>query len=308
MKLIFHIGAHKTGTTAIQSVAVHEHAELVKRGIWYPIGLYPELPEQHSKIYWELSEACLPALRSRMESAVAAAKSQNCSTLFMSGEDMGSAGMDRAKLFIQACGDLFSSTHFVLVLREKRHYFGSHYNHTLSFGQQVFFSDFPEYIQFSPSKTVDVWRYLCGPDAIRIFSYSGEGALVTRFYRELLGYEVVNPDRYRGINSSIDFLSALLMNVLLKEEGNFDPERFIRIYSEIFRGAKVSFPINERVAAQISGMYPKADWIVDGVDWDKPAVASQQPSLADSEIVDYLQRLSQVLSKYAEDLSSRKSS
>jgi hypothetical protein len=307
MKLIFHIGAHKTGTTAIQSVAIAEKAALNKAGIWYPEGMYPQLPEQHSLIYKELEApgTGLPALRARLELAVVAAKAHGCHTLFLSGEDLSAVDIERAKRFIETCGDLFLEKHFILVLRSKRHYFGSHYNHTLKYGQQVFCQDFPKYIQFSPSKVVGIWRHLCGPSSVKVMSYSGEGPLVSRFYKDLFGFEVPDPKRYEGVNTSIDFLSAFVMNAVLKNESTFDPNRFLRIYSDIFGKRKFDLPISDLVANQISDLYPQSDWIVDGVNWDVLSASEKRTgALNDNEIADFLTALSEVLAKYASDMKA----
>ena len=87
LRLILHIGPHKTGTTSLQQALLNRYGAEEPAAIWYPI---PQRPGPgHAILAAEIINDGQPSL----SSAIRAASQGNCDTLIVSSEiDWGQLG------------------------------------------------------------------------------------------------------------------------------------------------------------------------------------------------------------------------
>lgn len=306
MKLVLHIGAHKSGSTAIQAFASRHQKELEKAGVYYPVGMYPDLPAQHSLMYYDLeTEQGARQLRGKLESALSQASEADCQVVLLSGEDLSASDPGRVERFHRYCGELFTAVEIILVLRNKCDYIGSHYKHTLTFGHQTFFTDFPKRIQFSPLTTVTNWREKLGDDVVKILAYRDESPLLERFFHGLLGLDLSTFNQEPRSNASMDIAAAFFVNFSLKNVEACEPAVFNRHYFAEFNYQPPQWPADTMVAEQINTLYPDQDWIIDGIDWGAQKSGKEIPQPDAHQMADYFRKMSRVLKRVAQDLESQ---
>lgn len=87
MKIVLHIGPHKTGTTSIQTHLRSLLGEPVAGGYWYPI------PGAHGPGHADLARACLKEARpvAELDQVIATAQAAEVGTLVLSAEDIAHA-------------------------------------------------------------------------------------------------------------------------------------------------------------------------------------------------------------------------
>lgn len=87
MRIVLHVGPHKTGTTSIQTHLGALLGAPVAGGYWYPI------PEGHGPGHADLARACLSAARpvTELDRVIAAAQDAEVGTLVLSSEEFAHA-------------------------------------------------------------------------------------------------------------------------------------------------------------------------------------------------------------------------
>lgn len=94
MKVVVHVGPHRTATTSIQSLLAASRSVLAEVGVWYP--QCHTGATAHHVLAWKVLERDLTALgasndsrtaRETLEEWIAEARSNDCATLLLSSED-----------------------------------------------------------------------------------------------------------------------------------------------------------------------------------------------------------------------------
>ena len=86
MKIILHIGTHKTGTTAVQHFCMDNRAFLAKHGIHWPEEKLFSKSKQHSGLAHYIMNGDTESFSKYIGRAIACAETENHHTLFLSGE------------------------------------------------------------------------------------------------------------------------------------------------------------------------------------------------------------------------------
>jgi len=128
MKLVIHIGLHKTGTTSFQTFLHLNRKTLLKAGVFYPeMGEHEShwvLPNQLVRNNWDYVEDF-------MRTNFKAAKEENVETVFISSEDFELflfEGFRASQLENLSYRIGFASINWVCVLRNQWDYFNSIYS------------------------------------------------------------------------------------------------------------------------------------------------------------------------------------
>jgi len=87
MKLVLHIGPHKTGTTSLQTVMCQTFAKSKSNALWYPPP--PEYGPGHAALAWEIiGESDPQGAMTLLEQALAEGEKARVSTLVLSSEEL----------------------------------------------------------------------------------------------------------------------------------------------------------------------------------------------------------------------------
>ncbi len=300
MKLTVHIGSHKAGSTAIQQICSREAGLLEAAGVYYPAGVFPNYPNQHSELNQLLrsgSDADVAAFIDRIHGV---AKTKGLDHVFLSGEDLCSGSKPTAIERLATAARLkFDDVVVALVLRNKAAYLVSHYNHFLRHSAHpVGLADFRKSIGFSPRRTIAEWAAVFGRDAVRVVAYDsqpGEAPMVQRFFREILGVEL-SDSIVKGnsrLNASFDMLSALFINEALKTLPGFDLSVVNLAYIDAFRNSDVRMPaFDADLAKVLNEAFSDEDWQIDELPrlCDSP---SAKPPLTEAQAKAHLDALAE---------------
>ena len=213
MKLILHIGTHKTGTTAIQRALSQNRATLLEHGYWYP--MYNEILKDKQQNYAHLDIA-----KGLMgESAVLdksdaisflsglynkAREKQNIHTVIVSGETLlrGKVGagdkwgnIENFQKLLSHQVTAFSDVEVHVTLRAYIDYLESLYNEhvkatTYSKSIMSFYHEYSE--RFSYRKIVETWSENVAPVKVTAFSELSGIEMVKKWAGRVLGEQVSN--------------------------------------------------------------------------------------------------------------------
>lgn len=230
MKLIIHIGTHKTGTTSIQRWLWHTKSELIGQGVWYPS--YSEiLGENFSDHYahHDLAKGIMgESKRFKPEDVEAffrglhqqAVDKPDCNTVLISAEPFlrGQLGNENTKWariekFQEYLSQIavFKHVKIVVVFRNYCDYLESLYNEHVkvtNYKKKIahFYKDFEERFQYR--SIVESWGNHFSevtPLSFEVLSRSGD--LSREFLRSVLGIESIpvngRPTGSRQLNASL---------------------------------------------------------------------------------------------------------
>jgi glycosyltransferase involved in cell wall biosynthesis len=127
MRILLHIGTHKTGTTSIQRSLQAQAARLRQQGVWYP----PAGDAQH----WRLAYDLRAGNRRPLLAALAEARQQGCDTLLLSSEaflEQAPFGLARELAFLRQEAD---EVNIILYLRRQDLYWESLYREAVKNGR-----------------------------------------------------------------------------------------------------------------------------------------------------------------------------
>lgn len=299
MRLTLHIGSHKSGSTAIQKFGMIGAVLLSEQSVLYPTGLFPNYPAQHSELAALARPGQADALAAFVDDLATRAEAAGCAEVFLSGEDL-CTGVDEAGVgrLAAALSPRFPAIRVVLVLRDKRDYLLSHYNHALRHAPDGINAEaFRARTVFDPAAVMRRWRAAFGADNVLVLPYEAEGgSLIERFYGALFGV-VPTPELVAQCalaNASIDLFSAYVVNDVLKALPGFDIGAVHGAYHETLGRQRQQLPNIESDAATLLGeLFADADWDV-GV----PARPARQPvPLGAAEAALFLDGLARFLAR-----------
>ena len=267
--LVLHIGAHKTGSSAIQEYARRNADHLTEQGVYYPVGLLQAYPGQHSDLARLLSERDTEAVERFLAESQRAAAAAGCATVFLSGEDLCAAPDDDVRTLAEFAGKHFAQIQVVLVLRNKKDWLYSQYNqHLKAATYQVTTDAFAARMQFDPNACADRWARTFGETNFTLLSYDDmRRGFVGRFIARTLGLEIAEEQRESSSNRSLDLISAQFINDVLKESPELDVAAVLQCYETAFGDYRPRFTIEQAVAEEINARYPddpwRAGWLTD---------------------------------------------
>jgi len=230
MKLILHIGTHKTGTTALQTFLVENSAPLAARGLYYAA---PRDETVANSIAHALETGRGDAVRAFFNHHFEEAMYRSAHTVIVSGENFyGMTPLMKKLGRAQPCdgalhreGTLIAqlqtlipaeaTTQIVSYFRRPDHYLESLYNQSIKHDFYVTGKclDFYEVIadMLSYKKVLDLWREVFGAEFCSTYSYDAvKDDLVPHFMRSVLSIDDLAGFHARGIHRneriSRDFL------------------------------------------------------------------------------------------------------
>ncbi len=301
MKLVVHIGAHKTGSTSIQDYCYLNHVRLLQEGIYYPTGFFHQFPRQHSELMRLVAKDSMAAVNEFIEHAVTTASANNAETVFISGEDLSALGPVQARRMQSACSKFFDSTSIILLVRNKKDYLYSSYKHNLLYGPPTGEIDFVRRQKFSPKECINAWT---GIDKVttRVFSYETmKSDLLACFFKEVFGIAV--SDNIKS-NRSLDYLTLLIMNSFLKGQEKGLEGVVLRISGKY--PFKFTLPIEDVIAQSIDGQYPDEDWVIPSVDLGDEILEKRKISSGEVQPVELCEKMIELFTALKQHFESTK--
>lgn len=263
MKLVMHIGSHKTGTTSIQDYCYFNTDSLIQQGIYYPTDHFPRYPRQHSELAKLIARKDKEALTDFLHKITHDSQALGVNTIFLSGEDMCALSTAHVRYFHQLAYPRYIDTiHIVLVLRNKRDFLMSSYKHNLLYADEIDEVSFLSTHKFSPCSCINAWRSLDNC-SIQILSYDSiKRCLLASFFKQVFFIDVLSQ---LSSNQSLDFLTLQIINTFLK---SYRREEIMRIIHRIHVKfpKQLSFPIETLYAKNINKHYPDSEWHVEDID------------------------------------------
>src|SRR5208283_2768078 len=101
MRVLLHIGLHKTGTSSIQHVCAKNNVKLRKAGFFWPDDdVIPNIGTQHSAIPWKFRiDHDTIAVREFFDNAILLAEKYHCHTILISGEEFSRLNDNEMSIF-----------------------------------------------------------------------------------------------------------------------------------------------------------------------------------------------------------------
>lgn len=155
MKIILHIGWHKTGTTSIQKFLFNNATKLINRhGIYYPNeGLFSFA---HHNLAWALQERTatpwgnvpltIEGFKNKLKTAVEVARLVGCNTIVFSSEEFCTLQMNEIEILHDTLSGFFNAIKIVAYLRRQDLLIESSYNMAVKWWGSRTTSGFSDYI------------------------------------------------------------------------------------------------------------------------------------------------------------------
>ncbi|ABI66765.1 hypothetical protein Mmar10_2477 [Maricaulis maris MCS10] len=263
--LHLHIGSHKTGSTSIQRYFSHFRDYMLRKyGVDYPVNLFPNYPIQHSELRRFALEGDVEGLRDCFSKLAASSSDPDNLQILMSGEDMSALSRKQVNWLVAVARDFFDEINTYLILRDKRAYFLSQIKHQYVYDRKLDVFGFLKTLEFFPNDVVRSWKEAIGEEHVHVIRYDnikhnlqGEfGRLVTKTQDEF----PEPPSRY--VNVSIDFMSAMIGEVILKSWGGYQPHKYVGLIREVAQRHPV-LPLSRleaQIGAAFQAHYADDDW------------------------------------------------
>lgn len=236
MRVLIHIGTHKTGSTLIQNVCKSLHADLKKQGVYYPVEGYSQAG--HHELAWALMKGDASTAAQYVEGAVS--KASGCHTLIFSSEEF--EFLRNFKLLSELLADY--EVDVICYFRRQDKYLESEYNQHVKMMDTRFCSDiFKFYMyhdfhrRFNYVALVSGWDKSGLINRFHVLSYDREAKrdyLLGSFFDCIgVGLDVVGEGlTTTRANKSVS-PSSLIYLARLNELNGVDPERRNRFISAV---------------------------------------------------------------------------
>lgn len=172
MKIILHIGTHKTGSTALQ-MCFNENREAIREaGVYYPEGQgrWPG----HPKLAWWFRDGKIKECEEYLSRAVEAATEHGCDRIFISSEEFSQMPVKHLSLLKE-----FGTVQVLVFLRAQDHYLESMYNQHVKSYDLRFRGSIFEFFMYHDLHTrmnyfhiLQKWSHLFNEENVRAVSYS----------------------------------------------------------------------------------------------------------------------------------------
>ena len=248
MKIILHIGTHKTGTSAVQVFCRTNRPFLAEHGIHWPAERLNCVSIQHSALAQYIMDGDTDSFSKYINRAIACAESENQHTLFLSGERFCHLGNDHVKIIYQLLSE--HKVYIILGLRNVYDYALSVLSQRLKVTHEFKVADnLPNALTVSLNYTAIItrWEEQFSSENVKVFSYEhSKKNLIPEFLYFLgipkkktkiitLGNQVIH-------NNSIDLSTQLLLAGAGYNETSKKFKKTRDIYSTSFKD-KVTLPI-----------------------------------------------------------------
>lgn len=248
MKLLIHIGAHKTGSTAIQSMAGAIYGDLLRSGVYYPVNLMKKYGEQHSQLALLMRRRQTKIVAQAMRLAAQRARQRRANTVFISGEEFWTLNASEIANFRRICRRYFDQQAFVAVVRKERKRVVSNFKHFLRHDDFRTEQSFIERSAVNFRSAIPLWLKNFSPRH-QILSYDDlSSQLIPHFFSRLFGIQL---NTNRKENFSFDFLTLQIVNVFLKDWKSPEIEALLWRYACKYENWPI-FPIEEEIGKMLT--------------------------------------------------------
>lgn len=190
MKIVIHIGTHKTGTSSLQSFCSDNREALLRHGV-----LYPKLPNRSKSFNFlaaHLAFGRLDETRRFFDKAIQTAQRANVETILVIGESFYAMTAFFYRLYERPCGDYWEREEqcvaalrtclsnnvdfaFYGYVRRQNHFLESLYNQCVKHWPG-FDGDIEDFLQrmnetMDYSRHIEIWENVFGIEAVHICSY-----------------------------------------------------------------------------------------------------------------------------------------
>ncbi|ALS99239.1 hypothetical protein [Lacimicrobium alkaliphilum] len=221
MKLILHIGTHKTGTTAIQQFLLANEKALYQSGTLYPVSCLGQSKNQYSYLATLLRHGKLTKVKRDLKLIREEALAKRCQTVILSGEEFSTLNYQHVAELCDLLGDFDV---------EVKIYFRNAYDFVISAFSEINKTSRSltkiEKLNKRLSRLVDYdrtlnsWCKVFGDEAVDVYSYDRiKHECIPHFLRsvdidenlirELTANEMMNA--YSGVNSRFDPIASFLL-------------------------------------------------------------------------------------------------
>ena len=197
MKLVFHVGSQKTGSSSLQSFCLNNLSNLQDAGILFPDWLIthlnqpskPDSQKGHGSIKDYLSQEPDIILKSTLDFLIQCAMERNCDTILLSDEEflfnlnsLNSRAVDTLKSY-------FDEIRFVCYFRNPYEFLWSLYKERLTWKHVSQATDMGSFLAWAKHRYFPYYAYLApllrafGDDAISVFGYEqARGDIIQHFF------------------------------------------------------------------------------------------------------------------------------
>lgn len=214
MKLIIHIGTHRTGTTAIQSECLKHHAALKNQGLFYPT--QPTIYDGHHQFAWALGVKHSQnkgnfEIENEIKKIIRDAEGR---TVILSSEDFEFCKRRHIDFFLTILKKYFSSIQVICYFRHAVSYIESDYRFHVA-NSPTFFRNADHYLQHTNiKKRLDYFtiaKNWCG-DGKTDYVFKSYKNNITGDFLETIGAQIDARDQF--VNKSFSNLTITLLSAL----------------------------------------------------------------------------------------------
>lgn len=297
--LHLHIGSHKAGSTSLQQY-FSQNVDYMreKYHLLYPVGLFPKYPSQHSELWRLVSERDEHSIRQCFKKLRDRTSDPEKLEVLLSGEDLSAMSRQQVAWFVPLVREYFDELRVYLILRDKKSYYLSQIKHQYVHDRKLDVFGFLDTLSFFPLRLIEAWRYAIGAGNINIVRYDDvKGNFQQEFCKILTRGDDVFPDPLqRYSNVSIDFMSAMIAEVILKSWTGYNAPDYVSLIRTVAaRHPAVPFErLEESIGSAFQAHYADTDW---PEELRFKGARGQRPPMNDSE-------LKSVLAFYADLMKS----
>ena len=222
------------------------------------------------------------------------ARSVGARSVFLSGEGLGLMDSEQISSLASYCEKYFARRRFIFIARNRQDYLLSSYKHFLRFAPILSEQDFAGSFRFSPKETIKAWKENFSDRCEFILYDEIKKDLINKFFSIVFNIYV---DENKKSNVSLDFLTANIYNIFLKEWGSREVAKIIWGVGRRHR-APMSFAVENKVAESLVKACPDEDWKTAEFrgDWslladEGPRQTSHDPIQVCDKMIDMFQQL-----------------
>lgn len=239
MKLILHIGTHKTGTTSIQFTCAKNRGRLSKNGFYWARDIQGERVNQHSQLAIDFKKGKDDYIQNWFKHHIKMANKNKAHTFVLSGESFCHLPPEKVQAFKQFLP--FDDIKILLYVRNIYDYTKSALNQRLrGLPMLTNISEFAVHIRESLDydRIVTSWEETYGAEKVFVYSFDREKEYIIHHFLSAIDFpENEQPTlKYQENprNVSIDMVTHQLLSAAGAYNRYLNQEHISRIYNDSF--------------------------------------------------------------------------
>lgn len=265
MKIILHIGTHKTGTSAFQGYCKASQQNLIKDGIYWAERVFYKGKgyNQHSILAKALKlgdSGDLQMVHDFLLKAINAAESNDCGVVLLSGEAFSKLKADQIQL-LKSYIPADVEVQIIVAFRNIYDYVASSITEHFKKTDQFLQSGFPTAAIQDALKyqdTVMLWEDSFSADSVTVLSYDQHKSTLLPTLFQIIGHQTLNHKfltnpPIASVNASPDLATLLHWSMAGLTPETADYKMFVVVYEDIFKDfpKKDISPITAHICEQM---------------------------------------------------------